>query len=341
MFGFSNSPEIALGSQNAGFLDQRMALQWIQQNILQFGGDPNKVAVFGESAGGYSVKQLLALPPSPLTYRAAIMESEAALVEPDSSVPWEELVALTNCTTAVSQLACVRQVPAMTIQNVIETNSISFQPAFDGVTAVSNVLPIFDTGRAAKVPMMIGTNANEGTVFARIILLMGNTTLPEYLSTILPASVVDEVAAAFSNGTVYDQLSEFITYFTFQCPAKLLSEAATSAGYSIWRYYYESYFPNLTPFDGAKAFHSSEIPEVFNDFPSKGATSQEIALGKYMQSTWARFAKNPGSPGWASVADGVVRDIGHNGNSGGQTIATSAIDQNCALLDPVITASGP
>ena len=341
MFGFSNSPEIALGSQNAGFLDQRTALQWIQQNIVQFGGDPKKVTIFGLSAGGYSVMQLLAVPPSPLTNRAAIMGSEGALAEPYPSAAWEELVALVNCTTAISQLACVRKIPATRIQNVIEANVINFLPAFDGVTAVSNVLPLFDTGRVAKVPMMTGTNANDGTVFAHIILLIGNITLSEYLSPIFPASVVDEVAAAFSTGTVYDQLSNFITHFTFQCPTKPLTEAATKAGYSIWRYYYEAYFPNLTPFNGAKAFHFSETPEVFNDFPCKGATSQEIALGRHMQSIWARFAKNPGSPGWASVADGVLQDIGHNGSRGGKRIATSAVDHSCAIFDPIFNVSGP
>jgi carboxylesterase 2 len=63
MFGFSNSPEIPFGKQNSGFLDQRMALQWVQDNIKQFGGDPDSVTIFGESAGGYSVKHCPSAPP--------------------------------------------------------------------------------------------------------------------------------------------------------------------------------------------------------------------------------------------------------------------------------------
>lgn len=54
VFGFSNSPEIPNGEQNSGFLDQRKGLQWVQGNIERFGGDPGKVTIFGESAGGYS-----------------------------------------------------------------------------------------------------------------------------------------------------------------------------------------------------------------------------------------------------------------------------------------------
>lgn len=76
MFGFSNSPEVPFGSQNSGFLDQRFALQWVQENIAQFGGDPSKVTLFGESAGGESIKQLLANPPSPLPFAGAILQSE-------------------------------------------------------------------------------------------------------------------------------------------------------------------------------------------------------------------------------------------------------------------------
>lgn len=74
IFGFSNSPEVPFGSQNAGFLDQRLALRWVRENIARFGGDPSRVTVFGESAGGESVKQLLANPPSPLPFSAAIMQ---------------------------------------------------------------------------------------------------------------------------------------------------------------------------------------------------------------------------------------------------------------------------
>lgn len=63
VFGFATSPAIPLDKRNLGFLDQRLALAWVQKNIHAFGGDPSRVTIFGESAGGYAVKQLFALPP--------------------------------------------------------------------------------------------------------------------------------------------------------------------------------------------------------------------------------------------------------------------------------------
>jgi carboxylesterase type B len=75
VFGFPNSPDLPAGEGNPGFLDQRKALNWVSKNIATFGGDPAKVTIFGESAGGWSVKQLIALPPKPLPFRAAILQS--------------------------------------------------------------------------------------------------------------------------------------------------------------------------------------------------------------------------------------------------------------------------
>ena len=104
VFGFSNSPEIPFGQQNSGLLDQRFALQWARSNIKQFGGDPDKITIFGESAGGESVKQLLANPPSPLPFRGAIMESQQTGLVADGKLNYENVLSHFGCTT----LECIR-----------------------------------------------------------------------------------------------------------------------------------------------------------------------------------------------------------------------------------------
>jgi carboxylesterase 2 len=165
MFGFSNSPEIPFGKQNSGFLDQRMALQWVQDNIKQFGGDPDSVTIFGESAGGYSVKQLLANPPDPLPFRAAIMESqEVALVGGLSS--YQAVASEFGCLANLSPLTCLRKVPGTDIQKYLDSSGLMFAPVDgDGTSSGKNTEVEILSGKFAAVPVMAGTNKNEWTVF--------------------------------------------------------------------------------------------------------------------------------------------------------------------------------
>lgn len=99
VFGFTPSPE--LDQKNPGFLDQRLALTWVAENIEAFGGDPSAVTIEGQSAGAYSVKQLWANPPDPLTFRAAIMQSQSLTLPGDG---WPALTQLLNCSDAYSPL---------------------------------------------------------------------------------------------------------------------------------------------------------------------------------------------------------------------------------------------
>lgn len=104
VFGFVNSSELNSEQRNPGFLDQRLALSWVHDNIESFGGDPTAVTIEGQSAGAYSVKQLWANPPDPLTFRAAIMESESLTLPIDS---WSSLTQLLNCSGVASPLVIV------------------------------------------------------------------------------------------------------------------------------------------------------------------------------------------------------------------------------------------
>jgi carboxylesterase 2 len=175
VFGFSNSPEIPFGQQNSGLLDQRFALQWARSNIKAFGGDPDKITIFGESAGGESVKQLLANPPSPLPFRGAIMESQQAGLVGDGKLNYENVLTHFGCTT----LECIRAVPGTDIQAYVNSAGLmsGFPPVEGDGTYTSNALPSILSGKFANVPVMAGTNLDEFRVFLEVLGLGSDADL--------------------------------------------------------------------------------------------------------------------------------------------------------------------
>ena len=226
VFGFSNSPELPLTSRNAGFYDQRMALQWVQDNIYRFGGDPSKVTVFGESAGAFSIDRLITTMPNHPPFRAAILESGQAsigegLLDNTTAGPlsWEYLVKALNCSEVTDILACTRAAPALMIKSIEEHAALDFSPASDNITQLSDPEAARLARKIANVPVFLGTNAQEGRAFE-----YGQNNLTAFLQTTFPESVQlqEAIAAAYPIGkdgleSDYDVASQIYTELIFQC----------------------------------------------------------------------------------------------------------------------------
>ncbi len=221
MFGFPNSPALPITGQNLGFLDQRFALDWVQQNIYAFGGNPTKVTIFGESAGAESVDALVNSFPKNPPFRAAIMESGTQELEifeslgTNSEASWLNLTASLRCTT----LACVRAAPATTIKSIIENFALPFRPVIDGVTFIANATAARIAGNVARVPILEGTNGQEGRVF-----VVGMTNLTAFISTDFGFSpaLAAQVAQAYAIGTEgttsgFEAIAQLYTELVFQC----------------------------------------------------------------------------------------------------------------------------
>lgn len=168
MFGFPASAELPLAQRNLGFLDQRFALDWVQRNIKAFGGDPSKVTVFGESAGGFSIDALLTSYPkdSKPPFRAAILQSGQYSYRANPRTPsipaWENLTSGLGCPgTFGNNLTCVRAANATKIKNIIEVNSLLFNPVADNVTLFTNPAVRRLSGNISHIPVMTGSNAQE------------------------------------------------------------------------------------------------------------------------------------------------------------------------------------
>ncbi|CCD50263.1 similar to liver carboxylesterase 1 precursor (secreted protein) [Botrytis cinerea T4] len=345
VFGFPNSPELPNIAQNLGLLDQRLALAWIRANILAFGGDPLKVTIFGESAGALSVDALVTSHPIFPPFRAAIMQSGQDSVRTLTATPglgtvsgtlsWNALAAGLGCSNTGSALACLRAADALTIKSYIEHAGLSFQPVVDNVTRVSNPQLKRSNREIANVPVLIGSNAQEGSAF-----VYGQSDITAALQELFPgnATLQAEVLATFSVGqdglnTPAAVIEQIYTDIIFQCPSAIVANSSSAAGYPTFRYYYNATFANIQPVPGLGAYHSSEIPLVFGNLPSN-STPTEISLSALIQKSWADFAKNPqAGPGWnrLNIFAGVNNVAVFNVNGLG-SVNGGVLDKRCAVF---------
>lgn len=210
-WGFLSSQELTgSGDTNMGLRDQRLALHWLQENIASFGGDPEKVTIQGESAGGASVGAHLTAfgGRDDKLFRAAIMQSgnPIAYSSYNGSIYfqpiYDSIVEGVNCSNSFDTLACLRQTPFETLNDFINgTNSTiptAFKPVVDGDFIQRYGSIQLEQGQFVRVPIIDGANSDEGTAFSDRGI---NTTedLRNAISSsyILPPSFVDQLLSTY------------------------------------------------------------------------------------------------------------------------------------------------
>lgn len=241
--------------------------------------------MFGESAGGWSVKQLVINPPFPAQFRAAILQSQAFGPKTDNEVSWNVLVSALGCNkpdVASSRLNCVAQAPAESIRSVLERRELGFAPFVDNATNGPSFQEAASRNLTARLPILLGTNADEGSVLTSVmpppeVLLdgiFGNDTDAKWLAR----------SAYPVNATDLDLISRITTDYTYTCTTAAIARTAARAGHRVWRYYFNASFPDYQPIPGAGAWHTSEIPIVFGTYkPDNTSYLAQAQLSKSMQ----------------------------------------------------------
>jgi para-nitrobenzyl esterase len=307
---------------NYGLMDQQFALKWVRRNIAGFGGDPDRVTIFGESAGGQSVYAQLASPLASGMFGGAIAESGSyaefqnyfsnvvtlAQGETTGSRSVPSGAAIADSVGCTSQTAsCLRAVPASTM---IAQEPFPLYPFVDGRLLTQTISAAFASGEFNQVPVISGTNHDEYRVFvATGFDLVGKPILTstEYdtATTALwgpalgPPVLASYPFASYPFGG--EALGASGTDGVFSCPAR---NADQSLSKFVPTYTYEFNDENAPPaqalFGGLLtfplgAYHSAELPYLFPGVDVFGLpvtlSSQEMQLSDAMVSYWTKFAK--------------------------------------------------
>ncbi|KAH6985451.1 Alpha/Beta hydrolase protein, partial [Ilyonectria destructans] len=342
IFGFaSGRPFREAGTANLGIHDQRLALRWIQENIKAFGGDPTRVTIAGESAGAGSVGLHLIANNgrNDRLFNGAIAQSGGPLYyipqmsEVVQDAQLDALIKEVDCLNSTDSISCLRQIPAEALKQAsmgVLWNPVTDQDLFLDLPSVA-----LAKGAFVPVPLLIGSNTNEGTPFMPLFSNISaseprdfSATLRSYfgptkelnetiqrLDEFYSAAMEDDIESALGTvlanpkhpyGPLYGKISTLLGDLLFTAGRRITAEAWAAKGLPAYSYRFDTVPAGVDP-ETLGAAHFQEIAFVFGNTEGKGydinpfsitdprIRAKYLDMSELMSRMWISFT-NSGTP---------------------------------------------
>ena len=333
--GFLHLPDCP---DNRGLLDQLAGLRWVRDNISAFGGDPARVTIMGESAGGMSVTTLMASPPAAdlvhgvialsgaghhvFTRRTAATVTAALAERLGIAVTAQDFAEVPIPDLYAAQAALSAQIALdATGFGEIATNAMDFEPVIDGEVVPGRPIEAIAAGVGARTPLMIGTCAQEYTLFLAPTGLLTTATwqaLTAATDRVGAGDLIPAYQRLYPEAGPGQLWAAILGDWHFGMPAVRLAEARAAAPAAT--FVHEFCWPS-TAIPGLGACHGLDLPFVFDTLQSEkierftGPAAPQL-LADQMHGAVVRFAAT-GEPGWAEYRQHrTVHLLGADAGSG-------------------------